>query len=533
MRPEQLVLLIFYSFSFLVGSPLQAQDATKSADAAAIDEVVYWDQARAVLQKRCFACHRGDQPRGGLDTTSLSGLNAGSTSGAVIVSGLPLKSPLFLLAAHLEEPTMPPNSPRMPQRELDVLQKWIEHGLQTREIAENNSDSGPGPERSMQRRPREFTSIKHEALPFIPPRESSVVSRLPGASKTDQLKAALSVSPRPVQNRPPLANAITDLGINPTSSQVAVAAGHSVFVFHWPDQSLQQILVQKDGDVFCVRYSVDGQLLLIAGGIGATSGYVNVVDARTGEHVFQVTQPDDVVLAADLSPSGGLLAFGGPNRRITLQDTVKNERIAELGRHTDWILNVKFSPDGLLLATADRFGSIQVWEAATGSEFGTLRGHTGPVTSLHWRDSADRLISTGQDGTKRTWDMHQIAQEEVQDLNSGSILAAGFYPDGRLVTGGRSGQWKISSVASVSANGPGAGGSSADSDLVPSSSFPSLPADVTQIAFTQDGTHIVASDVAGNIRLFDAHSGRQMGSLSIPARYSDNTQEDTEKDASQ
>ena len=45
------------------------------------------------------------------------------------VAHKPDESPIYLSAAHLEDPKMPPNSPKIPQRELDLIRRWIEGGL--------------------------------------------------------------------------------------------------------------------------------------------------------------------------------------------------------------------------------------------------------------------------------------------------------------------------------------------------------------------------------------------------------------------
>ena len=48
---------------------------------------------------------------------------AGGVSGKAAVAGKPDDSPLYTLAAHLDDPKMPPNKPKIPQRELDTIRK--------------------------------------------------------------------------------------------------------------------------------------------------------------------------------------------------------------------------------------------------------------------------------------------------------------------------------------------------------------------------------------------------------------------------
>jgi WD40 repeat protein len=43
---------------------------------------------------------------------------------------------------------------------------------------------------------------------------------------------------------------------------------------------------------------------------------------------------------------------------------------------------VTFSPDGKTLATASHDELVKLWDPVTGQERATLKGHTGPVSSL-------------------------------------------------------------------------------------------------------------------------------------------------------
>ena len=473
-----------------------ATKAKAQVQAAAEDDVeaVYWDQVSSVLQKRCFSCHRGDQPRGGLDVSSLAAVESGSASGPVVISGQPLKSPLFLLPAHIEEPMMPPNSPRMPQRELDIIQKWIAGGLQTREAPQSETIDRPTASRALGRRPGSFMQTSVEALPYIAPAGRSGTHP---AAATKDLSSLLKVVPRPARGEFSATSAITSIAISPTASLVAVAKVDSVLMYHWADQSLQNRFVIDDGDVCSMRFSPDGQLLLICGGTGAVSGFVIGVAATTGEPLFRFTQPDDVVLTADLSADGRLLAFAGPTKKVTVMDTTTGQMVYQLGKHTDWILQARFSADGLLLATADRFGSIQICEAKSGREFATLRGHTGPVSSLHWTPDSDHLISMSHDGTLRRWNMHDTSDVSVTDPGMGPLLTADLYADGRIVMGGRDGRWQIQT---------------ADQTINPVQ----LNGDCTQTLFTHDGLNIITADLSGQLQIYDAVSGTRITNLALP-----------------
>src|SRR5579871_5926796 len=96
---------------------------------ASAESVSFEREVRPILRKRCANCHNPERPRGELDLTSFAGVAAGGASGKAAAAGQPDESPLYTLAAHLEDPHMPPNAPRIPQREVDTIRRWIEGGM--------------------------------------------------------------------------------------------------------------------------------------------------------------------------------------------------------------------------------------------------------------------------------------------------------------------------------------------------------------------------------------------------------------------
>jgi hypothetical protein len=132
---------------------------------------------RPTFRKRCAGCHNSERPRGELDLTSYTGVMAGGAGGKAVVARAPEESPVYTQAAHIEEPHMPPNAPRLPQRELNVLRRWIEGGM-----AENTADPSTRPRTEARDQPLGGTPVGlvPPAIPARPAAVTALPSTRPG-----------------------------------------------------------------------------------------------------------------------------------------------------------------------------------------------------------------------------------------------------------------------------------------------------------------------------------------------------------------
>jgi len=157
---------------------------------------------------------------------------------------------------------------------------------------------------------------------------------------------------------------------------------------------------------------------------------------------------------------------------------------------TDRTQSVGFSPEGLLVAAGDRFGGLYVWEAKSGKEFLTLRGHTKAVTGIAWRADSDALATCSDDRTVRVWNMHTGTELTKWDAHDEGVTDIAFHPSGEIATAGRDGRVKVWDEKGKRTAELG-------------------PADdaVLKVAFTADAKAVVSADWAGAVRTWPVAGG--------------------------
>jgi hypothetical protein len=441
-----------------------------AATAPAQTKITYDEHILPILRDKCLSCHNQDRKSGGLRLHTYTNLMAGGSAGDIVTPGNPDTSRLYQFVAHKQEPFMPPKSPMIDAKNVEIIRQWIAGGA-----LENNGSK---------------TVVVNK--PKIDIGLTSIVRGKP-AGPPPMPEAKLGLEPVVRTTR---ANALTALAASPWAPLVAVGGQKQVLLYHSDTLDLLGVLPFPEGVPHVLKFSRNGSLLLAGGGRGGKSGRVVVWSVKTGERIFDVGEEYDCVLAADISADQTQIALGGPSKVIRVFSTKDGKLLHEIKKHTDWIYALEFSPDGVLLASGDRNGGLFVWEANTGREFFTLRGHTAAITDISWRDDSNVFVSASEDSTVRLWEMENGNAIKSWGAHGGGVEAVKYSHDNRLVSCGRD------RVAKVW-----------DQNGAPLRAFDAFPDVALRVAFSHDGGRVIGGDWTGEIRVWNGADGKLLGNL--------------------
>ncbi len=449
-------------------APAPAPEAMAAAEAGLVT-VNFADHVLPIFKSRCASCHNEDKRRGGLSLESYASALAGGSSGAVLVPGDPDGSRLLRLVSRVEEPNMPPSGDPLTEEQLNTIREWILQGAGADAAAKKMASQAA-------EAPTEEGVFVAAVFADTPPLPEAALPT--PAVETDRGVAARAVATSP---RAPL---------------VAVGGYHQVLLYRADDWTCLGALPFPEGSIQTLTFSVNGEVLLAAGGMPGASGAVAAWNVRTGERTGTYDGGYDTVLAADISPDHSMVAVGGPNKVVRVYSADGTE-LYKLDVHTDWILAVRFSPDGELLATADRAGGLYLWQAANGRPVENLRGHDGAIHALAYSADSALLASAGADGTVQVWDTWQYKRVRQFRAHANGVMSVDFAANGELVTTG---------ADRLAKRWDGAGKEIKAYEALPDWGY--------QVDLVADDSLVLAGVWTGDIFVWDAASGERVAALS-------------------
>lgn len=188
-------------------------------------------------------------------------------------------------------------------------------------------------------------------------------------------------------------NAIEDVRF--TADGTLLTAGHDGTVRWWNAATGEEIRqVRHDAQVYSIVLGTDGATLFS----GGDDPGLRIWRTATGEAVRFVPARGNQFFALAASAQG-CLAAGGATLVVYAQDDIPGSAKQLRDRsHHGFIQSLAFAPDGQRIVSGGDDGAVRVWEVATGAEQRVWKGYAGGVAAVLFVDGGSVIAAADDHG---------------------------------------------------------------------------------------------------------------------------------------
>lgn len=326
-------------------------------------------------------------------------------------------------------------------------------------------------------------------------------------------------------------NEIDFVTLNISGEWLAFGASRLGQLLVWEWQSESYILKQQGhfDSMNALVYSPDGQRIITI----ADDGKIKVWDTQSGFCIVTFTEHSSAVTACEFAKRGNVLFTSSLDGSIRAWDLIRYRNFRTFTAPTRLSFSsVAVDPSGEVVCAGslDSF-DIHIWSVQTGQLLDQLSGHEGPVASLAFAPSGNIVVSGSWDHTVRIWSIFGRNQTSEPIQLQADVLHVTFRPDSKQVAvstlDGQLTFWSVSEAsqeAGVDSRRDVSGGRKLSdrrtaANLAGTKSF-------NCIAYSADGSCVIAGGNSKYICLYDAQSGTLIKKYTVSVNFSlEGTQE--------
>jgi WD40 repeat protein len=340
--------------------------------------------------------------------------------------------------------------------------------------------------------------------------------RIASASEDKSLKVWDAATGRELLTLRGHAATVQGVAYSPDGRRIASASRDGT-VKVWDAVTGQEAVALYGNSLFDqgLAYSPDGRHIASAG----RGKILQVWDAATGQKLLSIPEQSDVVRGGfanyttpngarkmsngvAYSPDGRRIASAYHEQAVTVWDAATGRELLTLRGHTGSVTCVAYSPDGHRITSASEDGTVKVWDAATGLETFTLRGHASIVSGVAYSPDGRRIASASGDQSLKVWDAATGRELLTLRGHTRFVLGVAYSPDGRRIASASGDQsLKVWDAAT-------------GRELLTLSGHTNL---VQGVAYSPDGRRIASAGDDGTVKVWDAATGLE--ALTIRGAY--------------
>ncbi|MDM8536286.1 hypothetical protein QUF70_05995 [Desulfobacterales bacterium HSG17] len=278
------------------------------------------------------------------------------------------------------------------------------------------------------------------------------------------------------------------------------SASNDMTVRQWDLQMEDQMRVKDiPGEPNSSAISPDGKMIAV----GFKGDGLRLYSLPDISMIWEINEAhSDRTFRLSFSPDGKQIASASLDKTAKLWQVSDGKPIQTFTGHTRAVHGIAFSPDNKHISTASFDGRIGLFEI--GREQGQFHeAHEGRVNSVEFDKKGEKLVSAGDDGAIRLWDIREWPPKLLRDFSKSAdqVTWAAISPDGSRVAG--VGRDYIVHIFNTN-------------DGRETQRFVGHENMVFRVAFSPDGGQVATVSSDATVRFWDLETGEALFTLRLP-----------------